>query len=285
MAIPLEKNLFVSFSGDDAEAIAQKLVVFLGRVIQEIKPWISRDIKHGAMWPVEIRKALLQVRAGIIVLTPRNLESPWCLFEAGALSTGIDAENRPVIPLAFGVEKGAIGFPLGMLQAAASDEAGLLEMCQTLRTEFAPTIKDEDLKWVFEKAYPEFRSQFEAILSKSPVPRRAPDMAKMIEETREMVLSLQMGAPWRKNIAVTMVADKQVRAAFGHLAVPLSSYSRAEGGATLHFDISWKNCTPLLQNAIKAGMLALGEKEVTAIFLDQLLHLQGEAFTEMWVVA
>lgn len=44
------------------------------------------DIEKGAKWSTEVLKELEESEIGILCLTRDNLDKPWILFEAGALS-------------------------------------------------------------------------------------------------------------------------------------------------------------------------------------------------------
>jgi len=88
---PSEINVFLSWSGSKSKKIAEILREWLPRVHNYIRPWIStEDIHKGAEWSKSLRKELKKADVGIICVTPDNIESPWLLFEAGALSqTGL----------------------------------------------------------------------------------------------------------------------------------------------------------------------------------------------------
>ena len=83
-------NIFISWSGERSRAIAQSLREWLPYVLPNAKPWMSAaDIDRGSRWSSEISQELDRANVGIICLTPDNLEAPWVLFEAGALSKAL----------------------------------------------------------------------------------------------------------------------------------------------------------------------------------------------------
>ena len=84
-------KVFISWSGKRSQALANMLRDWLPNVIQAIKPWMSDvDIDKGSRWSKDIALQLEESKVGIICLTPENLEAPWILFEAGALSKSLE---------------------------------------------------------------------------------------------------------------------------------------------------------------------------------------------------
>ena len=83
-------KVFISWSGHRSGAVASALQLWIPRVIQFVRPWISsQSIDAGSRWSSEIAGALEETRLGVICLTSENLSSPWILFEAGALSKAV----------------------------------------------------------------------------------------------------------------------------------------------------------------------------------------------------
>src|SRR5687767_13125889 len=85
--MPEPHNIFISWSGEPSRKVAEALHGWLPMVIQAATPWMSNsDIEKGQRWGNEIAARLSQIDIGIVCLTPDNLNSPWLLFEAGAIS-------------------------------------------------------------------------------------------------------------------------------------------------------------------------------------------------------
>lgn len=116
-------RVFISWSGESSRQIAEALRWWLPSVIQAIKPYFSPDdITKGSRWSSEIAVELQECKVGLIVLTPKNLDAAWVMFEAGALSKSV-ATGR-VCPMLFGVEPSDVKGPLVQFQATpfAKDE-------------------------------------------------------------------------------------------------------------------------------------------------------------------
>src|SRR5258706_15628478 len=102
-------EIFISWSGGRSRLVAEAFAKALPRIIQAALPWISVDIGKGKRWSREISDRLENSRIGILCLTADNLNAPWLLFEAGAISK--TKNSRPCTFL-LDVEKGDVRPPL-----------------------------------------------------------------------------------------------------------------------------------------------------------------------------
>jgi hypothetical protein len=79
--------------------LAQALHGWLPLVLHYVKPWLSdADVSAGDRWATVVAKELEISNFGVICVTPENINSPWVLFEAGALAKGM--QGAKVIPAA-----------------------------------------------------------------------------------------------------------------------------------------------------------------------------------------
>src|ERR1044071_5524752 len=85
-------KIFLSWSGERSKSVALALRAWMPLVLHYVEPWLSdKDIAAGDRWSLEVGKELEQSNYGIICLTRDNLDAPWVLFEAGALSKALSA--------------------------------------------------------------------------------------------------------------------------------------------------------------------------------------------------
>jgi hypothetical protein len=113
-------KIFISWSEDRGRQVAEALRDWLPDVIQNVKPWMSAiDAERGARWRNSIAKELADATAGIICLTPESQESPWLLFEAGALSNN---EEARVYTYLFDMQ--TVRDPLAQFQHTLANEDG-----------------------------------------------------------------------------------------------------------------------------------------------------------------
>jgi hypothetical protein len=92
-------DVFVSYSHQDSEWVRGWLVPRLKEAGLHV--WIDvRELRPGAPWAIELKRAITQSRVILIVLTPDYLSSQWASFE-NALVWTLDpaARQRRVIPL------------------------------------------------------------------------------------------------------------------------------------------------------------------------------------------
>lgn len=163
MTIPV----FISWSGEISEKLASCITEWLPSVLQTTKPYFSpNDIEKGTKWNSEVSKKLEETKIGLICLTRNNIEAPWIIFEAGALSKSI--KKSRVIPILFDIEHSDVKGPLAQFQAAKFEKNEIKKIIKTINEsnpEFS--LETKILESVFEKWWPELESNINKILSKN----------------------------------------------------------------------------------------------------------------------
>src|ERR1700693_4685559 len=108
-------KIFISWSGPRSVAGAQLLHEYRPMINNAFDPWLSSvDIDKGSRSASEIAQALVAAKAGIICLTPNNLNAPWILFEAGGIAKTVD--KTLACTLLVGLEPSDVSKPLGEFQ-------------------------------------------------------------------------------------------------------------------------------------------------------------------------
>lgn len=156
--------IFLSWSGDKSLKVAKALRDWLPNIIQSIDPWLSEtDIKKGEMWMSAISEKLGNTDIGVICVTNENLEKPWLLFEAGALSKSMGM----VCTLLIDVEPINIKAPLNLFQATiAKEKEDMLKLIKTINDKLeVGKLTDDRLEQSFEKWWLDFNVQLENINS------------------------------------------------------------------------------------------------------------------------
>ena len=124
-------EVFISWSGARSGKVAEALRDWLPSVIQSVEPFMSAsDIEKGSRWPSDISMHLEKAQFGLICLTPDNLEAPWLLFEAGALSKSV--ENSRVVPYLYQVSPTELQGPLAQFQAAVATKDSTFDVIKSI---------------------------------------------------------------------------------------------------------------------------------------------------------
>jgi hypothetical protein len=181
--------VFISWSGPTSKLIAEELSTWTRRVIQRVETWISTsDIEKGSRWANEIAKKLEEATVGIICLAPDNLDSPWLLFEAGALSKSI--EQSYVCTYLYKLEPTDVRQPLAQFQATKANKNDTKKMLQTINRALGDEkISDSDLDETFEVWWPRLDKELRTIPAKVGLAEKQvirPEK-EMLEEVLEIV--------------------------------------------------------------------------------------------------
>jgi hypothetical protein len=151
-------KVFISWSGPVSKEIAEILRNWIPAVVQAVKPYYSPDdIAKGTRWGSEIAKELDVSKVGIICLTKDNLEAPWIMFEAGALSKNLDKSK--VCPLLFGIEPADVQGPLVQFQAARFAKDEMKKLMKMINAELGDAALAGD---VFDSVFEMWWTKLEA---------------------------------------------------------------------------------------------------------------------------
>src|SRR6185503_5771455 len=156
-------KVFISWSGSRSGAIATLLRDWLPQVNNYLEPFLSNaDIDKGARWSAEIAAKLQKTRVGVLCMTPENTESPWIMFEAGALSTNL--KGSFVCPFIFDVEKNDIKGPLAQFQITSREKEDVRKLVRTLNRALGSRRRPEpQLEEAFEVWWPKLETGLQRI--------------------------------------------------------------------------------------------------------------------------
>ena len=156
-------KVFISWSGDRSRQLAEVLGPWLENVIQRLEPWVSiDDIDKGEFWSRKLVETLETTGVGIICVTRENMDKPWILFEAGALST--KGESR-VTPYLLGLGPEELNSPLKQLNATLATKEETKRMLKSLNSQLGDEkLSERRIGEAFEKWWPDL----EAAISRIP---------------------------------------------------------------------------------------------------------------------
>lgn len=176
--------VFLSWSGDVSRMTAEALREWLPNVIQAVRPWMSaEDVDKGARWNADMARRLEEAQVGIVCLSPHNLEAPWILFEAGALSKALG--HSRVCTYLLGLQPTDLKGPLVQFQATEASRGETLKLLKTINDALGESkLPDGTLHKVFTKWWPDLESRLLSIAAqpREGHPRRSE--RELLEETQ-----------------------------------------------------------------------------------------------------
>jgi predicted nucleotide-binding protein len=167
--------------------MAAALRDWLPGVLQSIEPWLSsEDTPLGSRWATDIALVLQNVDVGILCLTRENLNSPWLLYEAGALSKRL--KGSLLCPYTLDLSPSDILGPLAQFQCAQANREDTYQLLRTLNSFGSKTqLSDSVLERVFEANWPWLEERIRGLTALAPP---SPDRAMTTDEKLDEILRL-----------------------------------------------------------------------------------------------
>ena len=158
-------KVFISWSGDLSNKLADAVRQWLPGVLQFVKPYFTpSDIEKGTKWASDIAGELESSDVGIICLTKENLAKPWILFESGALSKNLDSSR--VCTLLFGIDSTDLKGPLTTFQNTKFEKSDFKKLVKSINNTGGDSkLDDAVLDQVFEMWWDKLESQISEILN------------------------------------------------------------------------------------------------------------------------
>lgn len=183
-------DIFISWSGKRSRAFAEALRDWLPMIINAARPFLSSsDIDKGARWSTEIATRLEKAKAGIICLTPSNMQSEWILFEAGALSKTL--ADTYVCTLLIDMKPTDVRGPLSQFQATTTSEADMLQLVKTLNSKLGEFgVQVGQLEKAFKLIWPDLSKQIENLPKEEGTKAPGRSAEDMLEELLILVRNL-----------------------------------------------------------------------------------------------
>ena len=133
--------IFICWSGDESKQFAEDTRSFLNQVLPGVTFFLSSDIEKGDLWFNALTSNLHEAKAGVVCLTPQNLESPWMHFEVGALFSR--REQQRIFVYTHGVRPEELKGPFGHFQSSSTTNHSTRKMVTSIaklyeKTEFHP---------------------------------------------------------------------------------------------------------------------------------------------------
>lgn len=194
-------KVFISWSSALSHNVALLLKEWLPSVIQVLKVYVSsEDIAKGANWSDDISRELAQSEFGILCLTPENINEPWILFEAGALSVSV---NKRVTPLLINLTASNLQGPLALFQATRVKKDDMYKLLKTINSLLKGNRLDSKLlETSFLQNWYKFKFDFQKILAAEYKPEE-----DIMRDLLEAINTSQSAVEEAKNRIVNMRID------------------------------------------------------------------------------
>jgi DNA-directed RNA polymerase subunit RPC12/RpoP len=186
-------KVFLSWSGERSQAIAEALRDWLPKVIQAVQPWMSTvDIDRGARWSSDISVELGETSFGILCLTPENLESSWIHFEAGALSKTL--EKASVCPYLYDLQPSDLKGPLVQFNATKANKEETQKLIRTINASLTEPLSIDVVDESCELWWPKLESSLNSIPEPEVVGKKKRPEREILEEILELIRQQARGA-------------------------------------------------------------------------------------------
>lgn len=176
-----EMKVFIGWSGERSKTMAQALHDWIPLILHNVDPWVSEaDIEAGERWGEVVAKELADSTFGIICVTRENVNSPWVLFEAGALAKTM--QGSKVIPLLLDLEIRDITGPLAQFQAKKVEKSGVSEVINSINQTANGVVPEARARELFEALWPKLEKEVKAIPKQPAAEKHVRPQHEILEE-------------------------------------------------------------------------------------------------------
>lgn len=192
MTEELRLEVFISWSGLRAGAVANELKSWLEVTFQFTRPFLSKDIGAGKRWSQDLAEALERSNFGVLVLTPESMDSQWLLFEAGALAKHLGSSR--VVPLLIDLEVSDLRLPLSDFQAVRLWDQ-LFDLASALNDAQPDPWSDSSLRKTFDWTHERFLRDVRRRLADISIPSKVADASRPVDDMIQEILQIVKSLP------------------------------------------------------------------------------------------
>jgi len=183
-------KIFLSWSGELSRDVARVFAQMLPVLFEDVEPFeASEDIEKGRRWSPTLATELRECSYGIICLTRSNLNMPWVLFEAGALSK---LDTSHVAPFLLGVKPSEVKPPLADFQVTSYDKEDVKRLIKSINVSLDRPRADVNLENSWQLWWPSFEDRIDSLDAQANQDVHEPqrDIGVTNQETLEEILGL-----------------------------------------------------------------------------------------------
>ena len=149
-------------------------------------------IGSGIRWSQKLSFELEQSNYGIVCFSPGNINAPWLLFEAGAISKLGDSAVCGL--LLSSLKQTDISGPLSQFQNRRFTEGDFYQLLSDINNKLKAPKNKDNLKLLFAAFWPKIDSEYQLLLDKNKsgvAPQRERTERELLEELLFRVRSLE----------------------------------------------------------------------------------------------
>jgi len=183
-------KVFLSWSGELSRDVARVFAQMLPVLFEDVDPFeASDDIEKGKRWGPTLATVLSECSYGIICLTRSNLNMPWIMFEAGALSK---LDTSHVAPFLLGLKPSEVKSPLADFQITSYNEEDVKRLIRSINASLDRPRADANLERSWRLWWPDFKAQIDSLEAKVDQAIEEPqrDVGVTNQDTLEEILEL-----------------------------------------------------------------------------------------------
>jgi hypothetical protein len=183
-------KVFLSWSGELSHDVARVFAQMLPVLFEDVDPFeASDDIEKGKRWGPTLATVLSECSYGIICLTRSNLNMPWIMFEAGALSK---LDTSHVAPFLLGLKPSEVKSPLADFQITSYNEEDVKRLIRSINASLDRPRADANLERSWRLWWPDFKAQIDSLEAKVDQAIEEPqrDVGVTNQDTLEEILEL-----------------------------------------------------------------------------------------------
>lgn len=189
-------KVFLSWSGELSHRVALIYREWLPSVLSYVQTYVSsEDIDKGAKWLTDIVHELESTYYGVLCVTKDNVNAPWLVFEAGALTKAV-ARSR-VSPFLFNLGPAEFSGPLTQFQATQRTKSDIRKLVLGINraAKDEEQIREDLAERIFEKWWPDLHDHLDRLAKEfpelKPTKREPTKQERILEELLSLARSQQ----------------------------------------------------------------------------------------------
>lgn len=169
-------SVFISWSGENSATVGEAFHQLLRHTLQGLPIFISSDaIRSGALWFPRIQEGLDQAKFGVVIATRRALDSPWVLFESGAIWKAKSETAIAVLRVGLTVDD-LRGHPLEHFHSKGTSQGDMLKLVSDIARACGLRVDDDVLTRAFQSNWAAFAETVRGLREEETPQRQRPEV-------------------------------------------------------------------------------------------------------------